>query len=396
MDLEAVGNSPIGELVPISGVDPRTMEEWHYWAYLPDPLPAVPVLAPHATACAAKAAMAIARLDEAIAQLPRPEILVRPIIRREAASTSALEGTYASFQDVLEADFLQENQMSFEQREIRNYVEASEFAVQSITERRISRIFLGELQRIIVRGTRGDTADAGDIRPHEVAIGAEGKPIQEARFVPCPGDSRLETGVAAWEDWVNEKSDLLIVAKMAIAHYQFETLHPFGDGNGRLGRLISLLQIMQSGELRWPVLNIAPWFEARRQQYQDGLLEVTTTGDFSPWVELFAHAVEVQAREGLAKIQSLLGIRDRMVSDLRSKGMRGSPIEIAEVLIGYPVIDVPTVRDLLGRTFQAANQAVGKLLEQGILLEITGRRQDRLFVAPEILSAINREERVQI
>jgi Fic family protein len=367
------------------------MEEWRYWAYLPHPLPSVPNLSPRAIAAASKAAMAIARLDEAVAQLPRPEILVRPIIRREAASTSALEGTYATFQEVLEADFLQDSQMSFEQREIRNYVEASEIAVHSITERQISRSLLGGLQRIIVRGTKGDTADAGDLRPHEVAIGAEDKPIHEARFVPCPAGDHLEAGVAAWEEWVNEKSDLLIVAKMAIAHYQFETLHPFGDGNGRLGRLISLLQIMRSGELRWPVLNIAPWFEARRKQYQDGLLAVSLTGDFNPWVELFARAVEVQAREGLTKIQRLLGIRDRMVSDLRAKGMRGSPIEIAEVLIGYPVIDVPTVRDLLGRTFQAANQAVAKLIEQGILTEITGRRQDRLFVAQEILGAVNRD-----
>ncbi|MGV0872409.1 Fic family protein [Mycolicibacterium sp. XJ879] len=396
MELEAVRASPIGELVPISGTDPRSMEEWHYWAYLPIPLPAAPNLSARAVACASKAAMAIARLDEAVAQLPRPEILVRPIIRREAASTSALEGTYASFQEVLEADFLQENQMSFEQREIRNYVQASELAVHNIRERRISRSFLGQLQRIIVRGTKGDTADAGDLRPHEVAIGAETRPIEESRFVPCPAGDHLETGFAAWEDWVNENSDLLIVAKMAIAHYQFETLHPFSDGNGRLGRLIALLQVMQAGELRWPVLNIAPWFEARRQQYQDGLLAVTTSGDFSPWVELFAHAVEVQAREGLAKIQCLLRIRDRLVADLRGKGMRGSPVEIAEVLVGYPVIDVPTVRDLLGRSFQAANQAVGKLIEHGVLMEITGRRQDRLFVAPEILNAINREERVRL
>lgn len=234
MDIEAVGKSPIGNLIPISGLDPRTMEPWEYWAYLPDPLPVEPNLSPAAVAAAAKAAMAIARLDEAVAQLPRPEILVRPIIRREAASTSALEGTYATFQEVLEADFLQDNQMSYEQREIRNYVEASELAIQNITERRISRSFLGGLQRIIVRRTKGDTADAGDLRPHEVAIGAENKPIQEARFVPCPAGDHLIFGVDAWEQWINQKSDLLIVAKMAIGHYQFETLHPFGDGNGRL------------------------------------------------------------------------------------------------------------------------------------------------------------------
>ncbi|OCB38366.1 hypothetical protein A5676_15705 [Mycobacterium malmoense] len=390
MDIEAIGKSPIGKLVPITGIDPRTTQAWEYWAYLPDPLPPHVDLSPAATAAAAKAAMAVARLDEAVAQLPRPEILVRPIIRREATSTSALEGTYASFQEVLEADFLQDSQMSFEQREIRNYVEAAEVAVEHITERRISRSFLGSLQKIVVRGTKGDTTDAGDIRPHEVAIGAKDRPISDARFVPCPSGDQLVAGVDDWEEWVAASSDLLIVAKTAIAHYQFETLHPFGDGNGRLGRLIALLQIMQARELRWAVLNIAPWFEARRDRYQDGLMQVTLSGDFSPWVEFFAEAVEVQAREGLATIKQLLAIRDRMVAELRSKGMRGSPIEIAEVLIGYPVIDVPTVRRLIGKSFQAANQTVSKLIERGMLQEITGRRQDRLFVNSEIFLTINR------
>lgn len=389
MDIEAVGKSPIGELVPINGTDPRTMQQWDYWAYLPDPLPVQVELSTAATAAAARAAMAVARLDEAVAQLPRPEILVRPIVRREATSTSALEGTYASFQDVLEADFLQDSQMSLEQREIRNYVEAAEAAVRDITQRRISRSFLGSLQKIIVRGTRGDTADAGDIRPHAVAIGPKDRPINEARFVPCPPGDQLVAGVADWEEWVATHSELLIVAKMAIAHYQFETLHPFGDGNGRLGRLIALLQIMQAKELRWAVLNIAPWFEMRREKYQDGLMQVTLSGDFGPWVEFFAQAVEVQGREGLATIRKLISIRDRMVAELRARGMRGSPIQVAEVLIGYPVIDVPTVRDLIGTSFQAANQTVNKLIEHGVLQEITGRRQDRMFVAPEIFMTIN-------
>ena len=280
--------------------------------------------------------------------------------------------------------------MSFEQREIRNYVDAAEEATHHITEKRISRSFLGALQKTIVRGTKGDTADAGDIRPHHVAIGPKDRPIQEARFVPCPAGDQLDGGVADWENWVAD-TKLLIVAKMAIAHYQFETLHPFGDGNGRLGRLVALLQVMQTSELRWAVLNIAPWFELNRTQYQDGLMNVTLTGDFSSWVEFFARAVEVQARQGLAKIRTLLGIRDRMIADLRSKGMRGSPIQLAEVLIGYPVIDVPTVRQIIGTSFQAANKTVLKFIESGILQEITGRRQDRLFVAPEVLVAINTE-----
>lgn len=380
VDVDRIRDSPIGKLVPIAGTDPRTLEEWDYWAYLPDDLPAMPRLTPRALALSAKAGAAVARLDEAVAQLPRPEILVRPVIRKEAKSTSALEGTYASFEEVLEADFLEDRQMSAEQREIRNYVDATEAACAQVSDRPIARSFLGALQQMIVRRTSGDTPDAGDIRPHQVAIGPKGRPIAEARLVPCPPGDQLEAGVRAWEEWVAADSDLLTIAKVAIAHYQFETLHPYGDGNGRLGRLVSILQLMRAGELRWPVLNIAPWFEAHRDQYQNGLTEVTLTGDFSPWVELFAYAVELQAREGLKKIQDLLALRDKMVAELRAQKLRGSAIEIAEILIGYPVIDVRTASNLIHKTFEASNVAIGKLVTQGILEEITGGSTNRLFV----------------
>lgn len=380
--------SPIGKLVPISGTDPRTMKEWRYWAYLPDNLPHMPALSSHALALSAKAATAVARLDEAVAQLPRPEILVRPVIRKEAKSTSALEGTYASFQEVLEADFLEDRQMSSEQREIRNYVEASEAACAQIPDRGITRPFLGELQKMIVKRTPGDTPDAGDIRPHQIAIGPKNRPIEEARFVPCPPGDQLEAGVQAWEQWLAKESDLLIIAKVAIAHYQFETLHPYSDGNGRLGRLVSILQLMKAGELRWPVLNIAPWFESHRDLYQDGMMDVTLTGNFSAWVELFAHAVELQAREGLAKIQNLIGLRDEMVGELRTLGLRGSALEIAAILIGYPVIDVKTASKQIHKTFEATNVSIGKLVEHGILEEITGRSQNRLFACYRVAAAI--------
>lgn len=194
--------------------------------------------------------------------------------------------------------------------------------------------------------------------------------------------------MSAWETWINARHALPVVAQMALAHYQFETLHPYGDGNGRLGRLIALLQVMKAGELRWPVLNIAPWFETRRMAYQDGLLRTTLTGDFNPWVEFFAEAVTTQARDGLAKIQGLLAIKEQMLVQLRAVGLRGSTIQLGEELIGYPFIDVPTVRDLIGKSFEAANQAVARLVEQGILVETTGRRQNRLFACPEVLKAI--------
>ncbi|WKN61485.1 hypothetical protein HJ581_0048225 (plasmid) [Rhodococcus opacus] len=142
--------------------------------------------------------------------------------------------------------------------------------------------------------------------------------------------------------------------------FKKSTLHPYGDGNGRLGRLITLLQPMKAGELRWPILNIAPWLEARRDEYQDGLLNTTITGDYNPWIEFFSTAVAEQAKEGLERIQRLMKIRDTMILGLREQGLRGSAIEIAEWLIGYPVIDVNTAATLTGKTFQATNTAIKK------------------------------------
>lgn len=380
MDLEAVRSSPIGRLTPISGVDPRTDTSWDYWAYIPTALADQPLLGMRTLNIATKAAMEVARLDQAVSQLPRPEILVRPIVRREAKSTSALEGTYASFDEVLESDFLEDRQLSVEQREIRNYVLATDEAVRLLPTLPISRKLAGKLQKVIVRGTADDSWDAGDIRQRQVAIGPKNRPIEEARFVPSPPGDELVEGVSDWEKWVNADNEVPIVAKMALAHYQFETLHPFADGNGRLGRLIAILQLIQEGILRWPVLNLAPWLEENRDAYQDGLLRVTTTGDFDPWVCFFAEAVRKQARDGVNKIGKLLQLRDEMVSELRAGAVRGSALQIAENLIGYPVIDVPTARDMTGKTFEAANQAVARLVDFGILREITGRPQNRLFV----------------
>jgi Fic family protein len=178
MDVEALKQSPIGRAVPImvpelGGTDAVVP----YWAYIPAPLPAVPEISMSALNMATKAAMAVARLDQAVSQLPNPGLLLRPIIRREATSTSALEGTYAEFDEVLEADFLEDRQLSSEQREIHNFVRATEVAVTRVQTQPISRRMIGELQGLIVRGTRGETYDAGDLRKRQVYIGPQNRPM---------------------------------------------------------------------------------------------------------------------------------------------------------------------------------------------------------------------------
>ena len=385
MDLDALQRSSTGRLLPISGTDVRSGADFHYYAYLPNPLPANPVLEPKTLDLATRAAMAIARLDQAVSQIPNPQLLVRPVIRREAVSTSALEGTYAAFDEVLEADFLAETQLSMEQREVFNYVRATEFALLLLKKYPISRTLLGQVQKEIVRGTPDDSYEAGDLRKHQVAIGSKGRPITEARLVPAPPGEALEDGFSEWEKWINAENYISPVVKMALGHYQFEALHPYNNGNGRLGRLVMLLQAVQDGLLRQPVLSIAPWLDEHKDEYIEGLLAVSLNGNLNPWVSFISEGVRVQAEDAVQATIDLLALKDSMVKSLRDAGVRSAALELAEMLIGFPVIDVPTAAKLLNRPFETANQAVARLAKQGILREITGRRVNRLFICNEVV-----------
>jgi Fic family protein len=391
MDLESFGRSPVGQLVPIVIPSTRPGEEpTNYFAFVPTPLPYDPEIDMESVDIATRAAMAVARLDQAMEQLPNPQLLLRPIIRREAVSTSALEGTYAPFDEVLEADFLEENQLSAPQKEIQNFVRAVDEARRLLEERPISRNLISKLQQIIVRGTPGDTYEAGDIRQRQVYIGSRSRDISMARFVPPPPGKFLADGVSEWEKWVNSDKPIPIVVRMALAHYQFETLHPYNDGNGRLGRLIALLQLVEHKVLKRPSLNISPWLEARRDEYIDGLLKVSKTGNFNPWIQLFSRAVLEQAEDGVQTISDIIDFRDKTIERLRKNNVRGSALQIVENLTGYPVIDVPTARKLTGKTFEAANQAIARLVQEEVLQEITGKKMNRLFVCTGIMRIINR------
>lgn len=357
-------------------------------AYLPDPLPENVRLDNAAHAAIAKAAAHVARADQAVRQLPNPGLLVRPAIRQEAVSTSALEGTFAALTDVLEADFLAEEELSSSVAEVRNYVRAAEEAIAWVRDRPITISLLEHLQKMIVHGTCADTAEAGHVRITQVFIGAENRRISEARFVPpSPGD-HLRDGLQAWQQWIIESHDLHAVGQAAFAHYQFESLHPFTDGNGRLGRLIAMLQLISAKELQAPIVNLSPWLQARREAYQAHLFEVSVTGDFSPWVTFFCSALTAQAADAVARVDQLLVLRERLLESVRTARLRGVAVQLAGDLIGYPMLTVGAVKDLYNVSYQAANTAVGKMAELGILRQRSKGRYARIFTCDAVLSLL--------
>ncbi|WFE62407.1 Fic/DOC family N-terminal domain-containing protein [Micromonospora sp. WMMD714] len=391
MEFDAFATSPVGVLVPISGHDARYGESYDHLAFLPNPLPSRVELEQETFQDLGAATAAIARLDQAAIQLPNPMLLARPTIRREAVSTSALEGTYATLDEVIEADFLGAGEISAAVGEVVNYVRAAEMAYEWIKDRPITIGMLRQLQKVLVQGTRGETADAGNIRSVQVFIGLSSGRVREARFVPPPPGDQLAAGFEAWETWINARDSLPLIVKMALGHYQFETLHPFNDGNGRLGRLVCVLQLARAGELRVPVLDLSPWFEVRRREYQDHLLHISMTGDFDPWVRFFCEAVRAQAVHARERIDALLDWRGQALDRLKRAKVRGVAIRIVEDLIGYPMITPTAAAQRYDVSYQAANTAIRRLEEQGILRERTGGRYARVFAARDVLRII--EER---
>jgi Fic family protein len=384
VQVEDFRSSPIGDLVPISGTDPRTTQTFRHWAYVPHPLPTRVDLRPGTYKAISEADRALGAMDARVAQLPNPDLLVQPSLTREAVSTSALEGTYAPYAEVLEAEYT-DRDTSAEVREVRNYVQAAFRGLELIQRRPICLTTVAELQKILVHKTRGDSYDAGQLRKRLVCIGDRGRGVEESRFVPPPNGDTLADGVGAWEKWINSEQEMPTLVKVALSHYQFETLHPFSDGNGRIGRLAITLQLIDERVITHPILNLSPWLEPRRDDYIDHLLNTSKTGDFDPWVRFFAQAVRARAEAAANTINNLITFSNEVVGEMKRIGERSTAVaNLAANLIGYPVMTVPLVQRELEVSYPTANKAIAKLVEAGYLRKLAGRSYGRVFICERV------------
>ncbi|MCW2962674.1 MAG: Fic family protein [Thermoleophilia bacterium] len=387
MDLEALQESPIGNLVPITGTDAR-YGEFSYWGYQPAQLPAEVDFSAETWSALLEASGELARLDQAAIQIPNSGLLRRPTLRREAQSTSALEGTVVAFTEVLEAEAADDSRSTTpELREVLNYIRAAEDAFEWINERPITVGMLEGLQGTLTAGTA--TLDPGQLRTRQVAIGAKGRPIHEARFVPQPPGDSLRNSVEQLLTWIGTPSRIAPIARAALAHYQFETIHPFTDGNGRIGRLLVVLQLMRDGALRDPVLIVSPWFEARRRDYQDQLLQTSETGDFDSWVRFFSHGIGAQALDTRERIEMLLDLQRQHREVIATTKYRGVITQMADGLIEHPILTVKSLARRYEVTYQAANTVVERLVGLGLLNEVTGRSRGRFFEASDVLGVLD-------
>jgi len=391
MDREAFAASTVGHLVPLAGTD-ALGRAYSVSAYVPEPLPASVELGGAAWMAVAQASHALGRLQQAARMVPNPALLRTPAIRREAQSTSALEGTFAPLDEVLAADVIDEPKRSAALREVLNFVDAAQLAFASVADSRpVSVTLLRSLHQCLVRDTSADTDQAGRVRSIPVAIGSRGGSVEDARFVPMPPGIELEASVSDYVGWLRkplvERGGNPVVSA-ALGHYQFETLHPFNDGNGRLGRLLIVVQLLLDGVLSEPLLSVSPWFERRRDLYQDHLKAVSITGDWTPWVEFFANGIEAAAIDTAIRIDMLLDTQEAFHERVRSARLTGVIRDIVDALMGTPYVTISSLAESVGKTYQATSNAVARLVELGILEEATGRNQYRVYRAPDVLNVL--------
>ena len=380
--------------MPIVGTDPR-FGSWTHVAFVPHPLAdSTPPLSTRTFNAVARARAALASLDSSAKRLPNPALLRRSTLSREAQSTSALEGTFAPLQDVLAADE-DEDQANANLREVLNYFRAAEHAFAWVKEGRpLTLGMLTDLQARLVRGTAAETSSSGRVRDIQVLIGSHrGTRVKDARFIPRPPGPELEAQVRDWLDWVarDEQEEIDPVVAAAMGHYQFETLHPFNDGNGRIGRLFVVLQLLHAGVLTEPSLTISPWFEARRAEYYERLYRVSAKGDWDSWIDFFARGLAASADDTAARLEDLLTVQADLKGRVRAAGMRAeTAMSLVDFALARPIFTVRQVQHRLGVGYVRANKLVGQLVDAGVLGRYDEANYNRSFAAPDVLAIVLR------
>ena len=362
---------------------------------MPDPLPEAIDLSAEAVALLADAEHALGRLSGTTSRLVNPYLVGQPLLRREAILSSRIEGTVTTPEQLalLEAagdPAVPDARIAADTREVLNYVRAMERGIELLRDLPLCLRLLRETHRVLLDGVRGGTDSPGEFRTVQNWIGQRGRPIGDARFVPPP-PADMQSALADFERWMNApRTGLPLLVRLAMVHYQFEVIHPFRDGNGRIGRLLLPLILIASNRLSEPVLYLSDYLERRRQAYVDHLLAVSTDGAWDDWFRFFLEGIADSAARSLSHAEELLRLHADYHGRVRSARSSGLLAALIDALFRVPSITMAQTARLLEITPAAASHNVRRLVELGILSEATGRRRNQVFVAREIIGVLGR------
>jgi Fic family protein len=320
------------------------------------------------------------------AQLPNPHVLIRPFVRREAVLSSRIEGTQATIGELLAAEAgVAVDRSPDDLREVGNYVAALEHGLKQLKKLSLSLRLIRELHAKLMKGVRGERATPGEFRRVQNWIGPPGCTQANATFVPPP-PGELMTCLGPLETFLQSR-DLPVLVQAALAHYQFEAIHPFVDGNGRVGRLLVTLMLAERRVLTSPLLYLSAFFEATRPEYYGRLLGVSSAGDWDAWLEYFLNGVARQAEDGLSRASRINKLLARWRRTLAGAGTKKAML-LLDVVAENPFITVSRAAKRLDVAFTTAQRAVDSLSRAKVLSEVSKGKRDRVFCARELLKIL--------
>jgi len=354
-----------------------------YAAFIPTDLPPTPPIAidDEMQGLLSHADRALGRLDGSIQSLPNAELFIFMYVRKEAVLSSQIEGTQASLGDVLEAEAkLFAPARPNDTEEILNYVRAMNHGLQRLGELPLSLRLIREIHALLMRGVRGQHATPGEFRTTQNWIGPQGASLKAATFVPPP-PHELPRLMGHLEGFFHTTDNLPILLKVGMIHAQFETLHPFLDGNGRMGRLLIAFCLCEQGVLLKPVLYLSHYLKRNRVAYYDRLEAIRHSGDWEGWIKFFLTGVAEVAREATETARRIVQLREdhraKLIETLGKGAANG--LKLLESLYERPIFNVGNLTALLKISPQAANTLTDRFVQLGLVSEITGQRRNRMF-----------------
>ncbi len=354
-----------------------------YSAFMPEPLPPIPELAFDGAmqTMLSKADRALGRLDGSIQTLPDPDMFVFMYVRKEAVLSSQIEGTQSSLNDLLEAEAAINNtSRPSDVGEVLNYVRAMNYGLERLEEFPISVRLIREIHEKLLQGVRGNHAMPGELRRSQNWIGPGGSTLNDAIYVPPP-PHEVEQLLSDLEKFIHAEGDIPALIKIGMIHAQFETIHPFLDGNGRVGRLLIAFYLCQKEILLKPVLYLSHWFKLHRTRYYELLQNIRDQGEWEEWIKFFLEGVASVSLEATETARAIVAMREdhrRIITD-RFGRSAGNGLRVLESLYTHPFIDTAAVRERLNLSFPAAAELIQRFVDAELLVEITGRERYRVY-----------------
>jgi len=362
-------------------------------AFVPNNLPPKIDWTPEMVAALSDANLVIGRLDGIGLNLPNPNLLLTPFIRREAELSSRIEGTVATMQQLYLFE-VESGQQRIESevpdvREVSNYVRAFEFGLKRLNDLPVCLRLTRELHDILLRNVRGEQRMPGQFRTIQNWLGSPGSLMKQASYIPPPPEQMI-LALDAFEKFINEPlNNISPLVWIAMVHYQFEAIHPFLNGNGRVGRLLITLLMCAKDILDQPLLYLSAFFERNRQEYYHRLLRVSTHGEWKEWILFFLQGVREQSTDVFERSRQLLDLQQRYHKMATSK-RSALQIRLLDLLIERPIVTTVFISRYFDVTYPTAKNNIAKLVERDILRPLTGAKRNRVYVGHEVLEIINK------